>query len=42
MANLADPTATRLRDTAMSVAGRFGPDLVLKQMDPVVGWRPPA
>lgn len=31
-----------LRDNAMRLAGRVGPNLVLRQMDPVLGWRPPA
>lgn len=34
--------AARLRDTGMALAGRLGPDLVLRQMDPVLTWRPPA
>jgi 2-polyprenyl-6-methoxyphenol hydroxylase-like FAD-dependent oxidoreductase len=42
LTRLADPVTTTLRDTAMRLAGRFGPSLVLKQMDPVLNWRPPA
>lgn len=42
LANLTNPAVTRLRDTAMSLVGRLGPDLVLKQTDPVMSWRPPA
>jgi 2-polyprenyl-6-methoxyphenol hydroxylase-like FAD-dependent oxidoreductase len=30
------------RDTAMRLAGAVGPNLVLRQMDPIFGWRPPA
>ncbi|WP_433303992.1 FAD-dependent oxidoreductase [Actinoplanes sp. CA-030573] len=35
------PGATALRDAAMSLAGRLGPGLVLKQTDPVLRWEPP-
>jgi 2-polyprenyl-6-methoxyphenol hydroxylase-like FAD-dependent oxidoreductase len=42
LAAISHPAATRVRDTAMRVAGRLGPNLVLRQMDPVLGWRPPA
>lgn len=34
--------AVLLRDAALQLPGRLGPNLVLKQMDPVLGWRPPA
>lgn len=41
VAGLNHPLAERLRNAAMSLAGRLGPDVVLRQMDPVLGWRPP-
>ncbi|GAA4927812.1 FAD-dependent oxidoreductase [Actinoplanes utahensis] len=41
MAGLNGPLAERLRNSAMSLGGRLGPDLVLRQMDPILGWRPP-
>ena len=41
LANLTNPAVTRLRDTAMSLVGRLGPDLVRKQTDPVMSWQPP-
>jgi 2-polyprenyl-6-methoxyphenol hydroxylase-like FAD-dependent oxidoreductase len=42
LTQLRNPAAVLVRDTAMRLAGRLGPNLVLKQMDPVFGWRPPA
>jgi hypothetical protein len=39
---VSNPAAVLLRDAALRLAGRLGPNLVLKQMDPVLGWRPPA
>jgi 2-polyprenyl-6-methoxyphenol hydroxylase-like FAD-dependent oxidoreductase len=39
---VSNPAAVLLRDAALQLAGRLGPNLVLKQMDPVLGWRPPA
>ncbi|BBH63671.1 monooxygenase [Actinoplanes sp. OR16] len=42
LAGLDNPVTEWARNTAMSLAGRFGPDLVLRQMDPVLTWRPPA
>jgi 2-polyprenyl-6-methoxyphenol hydroxylase-like FAD-dependent oxidoreductase len=42
LTRLSNPAAVLLRDAAMQLAGRLGPNLVLKQMDPVLGWRPPA
>ncbi|MEU4419777.1 FAD-dependent monooxygenase [Actinoplanes sp. NPDC024001] len=42
MAGLSNPAAEWLRNTGMALAGRLGPDLVLRQMDPVLTWRPPA
>ncbi|AEV87459.1 monooxygenase [Actinoplanes sp. SE50] len=41
MAGLANPVAAWLRNTGMTLAGRLGPDLILRQMDPVLTWRPP-
>jgi 2-polyprenyl-6-methoxyphenol hydroxylase-like FAD-dependent oxidoreductase len=42
LANLTGPAATGLRNAAMSLATRLGPDFVFKQTDPVLSWRPPA
>ena len=41
MTQLTNPAAVWARDTGMTLAGRLGPDLVLRQMDPVLGWQPP-
>ncbi|MFC7533642.1 FAD-dependent oxidoreductase [Actinoplanes sp. GCM10030250] len=41
MAALDNPAAEWLRNTAMSLTGKLGPDLVLRQMDPILTWRPP-
>ncbi|MEU4688485.1 FAD-dependent monooxygenase [Actinoplanes sp. NPDC023714] len=41
LAGLDNPLAEWARNTAMSLAGRLGPDLILRQMDPVMNWRPP-
>jgi 2-polyprenyl-6-methoxyphenol hydroxylase-like FAD-dependent oxidoreductase len=41
MTQLTNPAAVWARDTGMTLAGRLGPDLVLRQMDPVLGWHPP-
>ncbi|MFF5078919.1 FAD-dependent oxidoreductase [Actinoplanes sp. NPDC000266] len=41
LAGLRGPAAT-LRNAGMAVAGKLGPNLVLRQMDPVFSWRPPA
>jgi 2-polyprenyl-6-methoxyphenol hydroxylase-like FAD-dependent oxidoreductase len=42
LANLANPAVAGLRDTAMAVAGKLGPNLLLRQTDPIFSWRPPA
>lgn len=42
VAGIGNPVAELLRNTAMALAGRFGPDTVLRQMDPILSWRPPA
>ena len=42
MTRLRNPAAVWARDTGMALGGRLGPDLVLRQMDPILGWRPPA
>ncbi|BAL91556.1 putative FAD-dependent monooxygenase [Actinoplanes missouriensis 431] len=42
IAGLNNPIAEWLRNTGMAWAGRLGPDLVLRQMDPVMSWHPPA
>ncbi|GAB2616159.1 monooxygenase [Paractinoplanes abujensis] len=31
----------RLRDAGLALAGKLGPNLVLRQMDPIFAWRPP-
>ncbi|TDD19104.1 FAD-dependent monooxygenase [Nonomuraea diastatica] len=36
------PLAVRLRDLGMSTAARLSPDLMLRSMNDVLGWRPPA
>jgi 2-polyprenyl-6-methoxyphenol hydroxylase-like FAD-dependent oxidoreductase len=36
-----NPVAVRLRDLAMSAGARLSPDLMLRSMDEVLGWRPP-
>ncbi|GAA0423823.1 monooxygenase [Actinoplanes capillaceus] len=41
MANLGHPLAERLRNAGMALGGRLGPDLILRQMDPILTWRPP-
>ncbi len=41
LANVRNPVLTALRNTAMSLAGRLGPNLVLRQTDPVLNWKPP-
>ncbi|MEV0232488.1 FAD-dependent monooxygenase [Nonomuraea sp. NPDC050786] len=42
LTRLRNPMAVWLRDTALSMAARLGPDLMLRSMDDVLGWRPPA
>ncbi|MFG1991401.1 FAD-dependent monooxygenase [Actinoplanes sp. NPDC048988] len=39
LAALRGPAAA-LRNTGMTIAGRLGPNLVLRQMDPIFSWRP--
>ena len=41
LTTLSGAAAVWARDNAMRLAGRIGPNLVLRQMDPVLGWRPP-
>lgn len=41
VAGLRNPLAERLRNAGMALAGKLGPDVVLRQMDPVLGWHPP-
>ncbi|GAA2705036.1 FAD-dependent monooxygenase [Actinoplanes palleronii] len=41
MAGLDNRAAEWVRNTGMSLAGRLGPDLILRQMDPVLTWHPP-
>ncbi|MFG1945188.1 FAD-dependent monooxygenase [Nonomuraea sp. NPDC048826] len=42
MTKLRNPAAVALRDTAMSLATRLTPDLMLRSMDGILRWRPPA
>ncbi|MEN3534654.1 FAD-dependent monooxygenase [Microbispora sp. ZYX-F-249] len=35
-----NPLAVALRDGAMRAAGRFGPNVAMRQFDPVFDWRP--
>lgn len=41
LANVANPVVAGLRDSAMTLAGRLGPNLVLRQTDPIFTWTPP-
>lgn len=41
MTKLRHPLAVAARDTAMSLATRLTPDLLLRSMDEVLRWRPP-
>ncbi|GLY06161.1 FAD-dependent monooxygenase [Actinoplanes sp. NBRC 101535] len=41
VAGLSHPLAVFSRNLGMKLAGMLGPDLVLRQMDPVLSWRPP-
>ena len=42
LTRVSNPLGVAARDAAMWLAGRLGPNLVLRQMEPVFGWRPPA
>ncbi|MGN9784125.1 FAD-dependent monooxygenase [Nonomuraea sp. ZG12] len=42
MTKLRNPVAVALRDRGMSLATRLTPDLMLRSMDGILGWRPPA
>ncbi|MFI6919787.1 FAD-dependent monooxygenase [Nonomuraea spiralis] len=42
MTMLRNPLAVRLRNLGMTVANRLSPDLMLRSMDDVLSWRPPA
>jgi 2-polyprenyl-6-methoxyphenol hydroxylase-like FAD-dependent oxidoreductase len=41
LTKLRDPVAVALRDSGMSLATRLMPDLMLRSMDGILGWRPP-
>ena len=41
LTRLSNPVAVALRDGALLLAGMIGPGPVLRQMQPVFGWRPP-
>ncbi len=42
LSGIDSPVGAWSRDTVMRLAGALGPNLVLRQMDPIFGWRPPA
>ncbi|MGP4093541.1 FAD-dependent monooxygenase [Nonomuraea sp. KM90] len=42
MTMLRNPLAVRLRDLGLSAAARLSPDLMLRSMDEMLRWRPPA
>ncbi|MEV0615427.1 FAD-dependent monooxygenase [Nonomuraea sp. NPDC050404] len=42
MTKLRNPLAVRLRDLGVSAAARISPDLMLRSMDEMLRWRPPA
>ncbi|MFB4267434.1 FAD-dependent monooxygenase [Nonomuraea sp. GTA35] len=42
MSKLRNPLAVGLRDFGLSAATRLSPDLMLRSMDEVLSWRPPA
>ncbi|MFD0470766.1 FAD-dependent monooxygenase [Nonomuraea thailandensis] len=42
MSKLRNPLAVGLRDFGLSAAARLSPDLMLRSMDEVLSWRPPA
>ncbi|HYN92918.1 MAG TPA: FAD-dependent monooxygenase [Pilimelia sp.] len=42
LTQLANPVGVGLRDAGMWLAGRLGPNLVIRQVEPVLSWRPPA
>ncbi|MFG2071213.1 FAD-dependent monooxygenase [Nonomuraea maritima] len=42
MSRLRNPVAVWLRDSAVAAVGRLSPDLMLRSMDEVLRWRPPA
>jgi 2-polyprenyl-6-methoxyphenol hydroxylase-like FAD-dependent oxidoreductase len=41
LTRLRNPLATGARDLGLRLAGLLGPNVVLRQMDPILGWRPP-
>lgn len=41
LAAVRNPLLAGVRDAAMTAAGRLGPNLLLRQTDPIFGWRPP-
>jgi 2-polyprenyl-6-methoxyphenol hydroxylase-like FAD-dependent oxidoreductase len=41
LTRIVNPAAVALRDGGMWLAGRLGPNLVMRQMDDVMTWRPP-
>ncbi|MET8001860.1 FAD-dependent monooxygenase [Nonomuraea glycinis] len=41
LTKLRNPVAVALRDSGMSLATRLMPDLMLRSMDGILGWRPP-
>ena len=41
MTQISGPVATWLRDNAVWLVGLFGPGTLIRQMEPIIGWRPP-
>jgi 2-polyprenyl-6-methoxyphenol hydroxylase-like FAD-dependent oxidoreductase len=41
LTRLTNPVAVAARDSGLWLAGKLGPNVVLKQMEPVFGWQPP-
>lgn len=41
LTRVTNPVSVAARDTALWLAGKLGPNVVLNQMEPVFGWQPP-
>jgi len=42
LSGMTSPPAIALRNTGIRLAGRLAPGLMLRQMDPLASWTPPA
>ena len=42
LSGMTSPAAIALRNTGIRLAGRLAPSLMLRQMDPLASWTPPA